>query len=96
MREPLSFLHKILSKLVFTFFVQHANLSGKYSDMGEYYRSWYEQETFEADVRNLFDELAPLYDQLHTYVRRKLKDFYNTEEFPSTGHIPAHIFGNSS
>lgn len=61
--------------------------------MGEYYRSWYEQDTFEQDVRNLFNGLAPLYDELHAYVRRKLKEYYKDETFPSSGHIPAHIFG---
>lgn len=67
--------------------------TGKYADMGEYYRSWYEQDTFEEDVRNLFNGLAPLYDELHAYVRRKLKEYYKDETFPSSGHIPAHIFG---
>lgn len=67
---------------------------GKYADMGAYYRSWYEQESFEADVRNLFVELRPLYDQLHAYVRRKLRAHYGADKFPSSGHIPAHIFGN--
>ena len=69
--------------------------SGRYADMGEYYRSWYEQPTFEADVRQLFNDLAPLYDQLQAYVRRKLKNQYGAEHFPSTGHIPAHLFGKS-
>ncbi|KAK3579290.1 hypothetical protein CHS0354_033370 [Potamilus streckersoni] len=66
----------------------------KYKDMGEYYRSWYESETFENDVRHLFDELAPLYENLHAYVRRKLRTHYGEDKFPSTGHIPAHILGN--
>lgn len=61
--------------------------------MGEYYRSYYEQEDFEETVRNLFTDLAPLYDQLHAYVRQKLKQRYNGQNFPSSGHIPAHIFG---
>ncbi|KAL3836682.1 hypothetical protein ACJMK2_022104 [Sinanodonta woodiana] len=67
---------------------------GKYKDMGDYYRSPYESPTFENDVRNLFIELAPLYENLHAYVRRKLKQYYGADKFPSTGHIPAHILGN--
>ncbi|XP_060560750.1 angiotensin-converting enzyme-like [Ruditapes philippinarum] len=67
---------------------------GKYADMGAYYRSWYEQDDFEEDVKRLFDELSPLYDQLHAYVRRKLRTIYGSDKFPSEGHIPAHIFGN--
>lgn len=61
--------------------------------MGAYYRSWYEQDDFEEDVKRLFDELSPLYDQLHAYVRRKLRDKYGSDKFPKAGHIPAHIFG---
>lgn len=67
---------------------------GKYEDMGDYYRSWYEQETFEEDVKNIFEELRPLYDHLHAYVRHKLKKTYGGDKFPTAGHIPAHILGN--
>ena len=65
-----------------------------YNDTGEYWRSWYEAPTFEADVRKLYDEFRPLYQQLHAYVRRKLKNHYGKELFPDSGHIPAHLFGN--
>ena len=61
--------------------------------MGAYYRSWYEQETFETDVRDLFNTLQPLYDQLHAYVRSKLRRVYGSDKFPKEGHIPAHILG---
>jgi peptidyl-dipeptidase A len=71
----------------------HTSVTGKYADMGAYYRSWYEQDDFEEDVKRLFDELSPLYDQLHAYVRRKLRTIYGSDKFPSEGHIPAHIFG---
>jgi peptidyl-dipeptidase A len=64
-----------------------------HDDMGAYWRSWYEVPTFEADVRLLFDQLAPLYDQLHAYVRRKLMDHYGRDVFPASGHIPAHLLG---
>ncbi|KAK3605972.1 hypothetical protein CHS0354_019650 [Potamilus streckersoni] len=67
---------------------------GKYKDMGDYYRSSYESPTFENDVKALFLELAPLYENLHAYVRRRLKEHYGADKFPSTGHIPAHILGN--
>ena len=66
---------------------------GKFEDRGAYLRSWYESETFEDDLRQLFVELRPLYDQLHAYVRRHLKEFYSEHKFPDSGHIPAHLFG---
>ncbi|XP_052287078.1 angiotensin-converting enzyme-like [Dreissena polymorpha] len=67
---------------------------GKYADMGAYYRSVYEDPEFENDVRKLFDQLAPLYDELHAFVRRKLRTHYGGKHFPSSGHIPAHLFGD--
>jgi hypothetical protein len=42
----------------------------------------------------LLEELKPLYQELHTYVRRQLRQLYGEEKFPQTGHIPAHILGN--
>ncbi|KAH9492523.1 hypothetical protein Btru_046312 [Bulinus truncatus] len=59
--------------------------------------SWlseYESKTFEDDVANLLAEIHPLYEQLHAYVRRRLKAFYGEDKFPPSGHIPAHILGN--
>ncbi|KAL4228517.1 hypothetical protein ACF0H5_011565 [Mactra antiquata] len=73
---------------------QAIKAEGKYADMGDYYRSWYEDPDFETDVRELFEELSPLYDNLHAYVRRKLQSQYGAGKFPSEGHIPAHLFGN--
>ncbi|CAL1546901.1 unnamed protein product [Lymnaea stagnalis] len=65
-----------------------------YNDTGEYWRSWYETPAFEEDVANLFAQVRPLYEQLHGYARRKLKEIYGADKFPASGHIPAHILGN--
>ena len=35
-----------------------------------------------------------LYKPLHAYVRKKLQLLYPNNEFPETGHIPAHILGD--
>ncbi|KAK3105656.1 hypothetical protein FSP39_002751 [Pinctada imbricata] len=67
---------------------------GVYKDAGERRKSWYEVPTFEEDIKNLLEELSPLYTELHTYVREKLQAFYKDYEFPKSGHIPAHILGN--
>ncbi|XP_061182126.1 angiotensin-converting enzyme-like [Saccostrea echinata] len=80
----------------YTEFVKAMNAAIKFSgfnDTGEYWRSWYETPTFEQDVRNLFEELEPLYIELHAYVRKRLKQKYGKELFPESGHIPAHLFG---
>jgi peptidyl-dipeptidase A len=65
-----------------------------FPDNGAYWRSWYESDTFRQDCENLWQQLKPLYQQLHAYVRRKLQERYPTEPFPAEGHIPAHITGN--
>lgn len=64
-----------------------------YADSGAYWRSSYESETLENDVEQLLTQLAPLYKQLHAYVRRKLMEIYGEDRFPYSGHIPAHLLG---
>ncbi|XP_025083196.1 angiotensin-converting enzyme-like isoform X2 [Pomacea canaliculata] len=65
-----------------------------YADSGAYWRSSYESETLENDVEQLLTQLAPLYKQLHAYVRRKLMEIYGEDRFPYSGHIPAHLLGD--
>ncbi|CAG5132175.1 unnamed protein product [Candidula unifasciata] len=65
-----------------------------YNDTGEMWRSGYESDTFISEVRDLFDQLTPLYQHLHAFVRRRLRKVYGDSNFPSTGHIPAHILGD--
>ncbi|KAL8582094.1 hypothetical protein ACOMHN_004014 [Nucella lapillus] len=65
-----------------------------YADIGAYWRTSYETEKFEQDVAALFKELQPLYEQLHAFVRRRLKKQYGENVFPASGHIPAHLLGN--
>ncbi|KAH9498642.1 hypothetical protein Btru_007072 [Bulinus truncatus] len=68
-------------------------LSG-HKDAGEYWRSWYETPTFEEDLQNLLNQVRPLYELLHAYVRMRLKDIYPKDKFPASGHIPAHLLGD--
>ncbi|BFZ00903.1 hypothetical protein BsWGS_03942 [Bradybaena similaris] len=84
-------------KDLYTQFVQLSNEAVQflgYKDTGEEWRSAYESATFVDDVQDLFDQLRPLYEQLHGYVRRRLKQVYGASRFPASGHIPAHILGN--
>ncbi|CAG5116627.1 unnamed protein product [Candidula unifasciata] len=84
-------------KDLYTKFVQLSNEAVQYlgyQDTGEEWRSAYESDTFVADVQDLFDQLRPLYEQLHAYVRRRLRQVYGESRFPASGHIPAHLLGN--
>lgn len=64
------------------------------TDTGAYWRSNYEVADLPADMEGLYSQLEPLYKNLHIYVRRKLRAVYGAEQFPDSGHIPAHLLGN--
>nr|KAG5714057.1 hypothetical protein BaRGS_020385 [Batillaria attramentaria] len=92
--EDLSKLEQLMSEDMAFQAVLGENFELGYQDTGDYWRSWYETATFEQDVAALFKELKPFYEQLHAFVRRRLKAQYGASLFPSTGHIPAHLLGN--
>lgn len=75
--------------IFFSHFWQHIG----YKDYGDYWRSHYDSPTFEEDLEDLLVQLQPLYQNLHTYVRSKLRKLYGEEKFPASGHIPAHLLG---
>ena len=66
-----------------------------FAENGEYWRSWYEEDQFESDVKALWETVKPLYQQLHAYVRNILLNSYKekADRFKSTGHLPAHLLG---
>ncbi|NWR92221.1 ACE enzyme, partial [Furnarius figulus] len=70
-----------------------AMLNG-YTDNGAYWRSLYETPTFEEDLERLYQQLQPLYLNLHAYVRRALYKKYGAEHINLKGPIPAHLLGN--
>nr|CAD7590024.1 unnamed protein product [Timema genevievae] len=65
-----------------------------FSDNGEMWRSSFESETFIADMDALWEQVRPLYDELHKYVRAKLRGVYGNKMDDSDGLLPAHILGN--
>ncbi|XP_053870375.1 angiotensin-converting enzyme isoform X2 [Malaclemys terrapin pileata] len=70
-----------------------ARLNG-HPDNGAFWRSLYETPTFEADLEQLYQQLQPLYLNLHAYVRRALYNKYGQERINLKGPIPAHLLGN--
>ncbi|EMP33716.1 Angiotensin-converting enzyme, partial [Chelonia mydas] len=70
-----------------------ARLNG-HEDNGAFWRSLYETATFEADLEQLYQQLQPLYLNLHAYVRRALYNKYGQEHINLKGPIPAHLLGN--
>lgn len=81
------------------FYKDFVNLSNKgaktggFHDTGAYWRWVYEAADLNEQVEQLFFEILPLYEQLHTYTRKKLRKLYNESKF-NTSAIPAHLLGN--
>jgi len=49
---------------------------------------------FVRDIENLWNQVYPLYEQLHCYTRTKLQKKYGESKVPSGKPIPAHLLGN--
>ncbi|MEM7278926.1 MAG: M2 family metallopeptidase, partial [Pseudomonadota bacterium] len=67
-----------------------------HDDLGSLWRSKYDMSPaeFEADTARLWEEVKPLYDELHCHVRAKLGEHYGPDKVPQDGPIPAHLLGN--
>ncbi len=67
-----------------------------FRDVGEFWRSKYDLDPTEfiAELDRLWEQVKPLYDALHCYVRDKLQDVYGETVVPSDRPIPAHLLGN--
>ncbi len=82
----------------FARYVELANAGARglgFEDTGEMWRSKYDMPPTELarEVDRLWAEVAPLYRDLHAYVRLRLAAMYPAH-VDSTGPIPAHLFGN--
>lgn len=66
-----------------------------FADAGAMWRSGYDMEpdAFAAEVERLWQQVAPLYEQLHAYVRTRLRARYRNM-VSADGPIPAHLLGN--
>ena len=83
-------------KSVYKEFVDALNIGArenKWKDYGQYVRSWYEVgDNLGVIAEKLWQDLKPFYEELHAYVRFKLRKRYKSikEKDP----IPAHLLGN--
>jgi len=65
-----------------------------YHDAGEMWRQPYESDLMPLEFWALWGQIRPLYEQVHAYVRKRLKDFYKRDEINGKTSIPCHLFGN--
>lgn len=67
-----------------------------YADVGDLWRGGYDMTpaALEADTDRLWQEVRPLYEQLHCYVRARLQRVYGKDKVLDGKPIPAHLLGN--
>ena len=67
-----------------------------FADLGEMWKSGYDMTPaeFEQETLRLWDQVKPLYDELHCHVRAKLAEHYGENHVPLDEPIPAHLLGN--
>src|SRR5258706_3908106 len=82
----------------YTRFAELANKGAKelgFADTGAMWRAKYDMppDAFTRELDRLWDQVRPLYLQLHAYVRMKLHQKYG-DAVPASGPLPAHLLGN--
>jgi peptidyl-dipeptidase A len=67
-----------------------------YKDMGAMWRSNYDMspEQFSAEVERLWNQVRPLYESLHAYVRSRIVKQYGAQAVSGDGLIRADLLGN--
>ncbi|XP_072156019.1 angiotensin-converting enzyme isoform X2 [Bemisia tabaci] len=71
-----------------------AAVMNNFTDTAEYWLWSYEDPHFQEEIAHLWQQLKPLYLQIHAYVRRKLREKYGENIVPRKRPIPAHLLGN--
>lgn len=56
----------------------------------------YESDSFKSDIDELWSNLSPLYQEIHAYVRTKLRQTYGDSVIGDDGLIPAHLLGKTN
>ena len=66
-----------------------------FKDTGAMWRAKYDMppDDFAKELDRLWEQVRPLYNSLHAYVRWKLREKYG-DTVPANGPIPAHLLGN--
>ncbi len=67
-----------------------------FKDLTEVWTSKYDMPSAEYGkaIDELWNQVKPLYEQLHCYMRAQLRKKYGESNVAATGPIPAHLLGN--
>jgi len=55
----------------------------------------YESPNFQQDIDEAWETIRPLYEELHAYIRRRLRDLYGPEKIGVHTPLPSHILGKN-
>ncbi|XP_022085294.1 angiotensin-converting enzyme-like isoform X2 [Acanthaster planci] len=84
------------NKPLYKKFVKLANeaaVANGHADMGAYWRSDYESATIVDEAYKIYDQILPLYQQLHAYVRRIMHKTHGSK-VDVKGKIPSCLLGD--
>jgi peptidyl-dipeptidase A len=67
-----------------------------FKDTGVLWRAGYDMpaDEFSKVATHLWEQVKPLYDELHCYTRSRLQKNYGVDKVPEGKPIPAHLLGN--
>jgi peptidyl-dipeptidase A len=83
----------------YTRFIQLQNKGAQelgFKDMGAMWRSNYDMtpDKFSAEVERLWNQVRPLYESLHAYVRNRISKRYGSQAVTKDGLIRSDLLGN--
>lgn len=73
---------------------QLSPFSKDFSNAVDYWSSPFDSPSFRYEMENVWQEILPLYEMIHAYVRRKLREFYGPDRINRNAPLPAHVLGN--
>lgn len=65
-----------------------------FSNAGDYWTSNFESADIRQDIENAWFEILPLYELIHAYTRRKLREFHGPNRINRNAPLPEHLLGN--
>lgn len=65
-----------------------------FSNGADYWSFPYESHHFREEMEVVWSEVQPLYELIHAYSRRKLREFYGPDRINNNAPLPDHILGN--
>ncbi|CAH4035596.1 unnamed protein product [Pieris brassicae] len=65
-----------------------------FTDASAYWMFPYDSFNMRQEVDEVWEQVKPLYELLHAYVRRRLREAYGPERISRSAPIPAHVLGD--